>query len=168
MKVLALNRTVRIALVTVALAVPTIPLGQILWRMPPDAGAGPAPILLPFFILLAAAEGLSFGFGAAFLALGWPLVRRATRQAGVATVPVYLGIAWSLMQWWPHSNSHRVIGDDYVKLLLVDYGFHVTLMIATAIIARFFLATMRQGRPRTRAAADGVDNRQFVIDGLQS
>ncbi len=81
-----------------------------------------------------------------FLILGWPLVRRATREAGVATLPVYLSIAWSLMQWWPHSNSHRVVGEDYAALLMIDYGFHVTLMIAAAIVARFFLATLRQSR----------------------
>lgn len=135
---------VKIALVTIPLALLTIPLGQLLWRAPADAGAGPAPALLPFFILLAAAEGLAFGFGVGFLIMGWPIVRRATREAGVATLPVYLGIAWSLMQWWPHSNSHRVVGNDYVKLLLIDYGFHVTLMIAAVIIARFFLATLRR------------------------
>jgi hypothetical protein len=139
-----MKTSVKVALLTIAIAIPTIPLGQILWRTPEGAGPGPSPVLLPFFILLAAAEGLAFGFGAGFLILGWPLVRRATREAGVATMPVYLAIAWSLMQWWPHSNSHRVIGEDYLKLLLVDYGFHVTLMISAAIIARFFLATMRQ------------------------
>jgi hypothetical protein len=57
----------------------------------------PQPALLPFFILLSAAEGLSFGFGVAFLFLGWPWVRRVTREAGMATLPVYLGIAWSLL-----------------------------------------------------------------------
>lgn len=133
----------KMALLTIAVAVPTIPLGQMLWRA--EAGAaGPPAALLPLFILLSAAEGLAFGFGVAFLILGWPLVRRATQAAGVATLPVYLGIAWSLLQWWPHSNSHRVIGEDYAKLLLVDYGFHVTLMIAAAIMARFFLATVRR------------------------
>jgi hypothetical protein len=146
----------KVALLTVALAIPTIPLGQLLWQTPADAGHGPAPALLPFFILLSAADGLSFGFGLAFLFLGWPLVRRATREAGVATTPVYLSIAWSLLQWWPHSNSHRVIGEDYVKLPLVDYGFHLTLMIGTAIIAHFFLATMRQSRATRASAARGT------------
>ncbi|HEY8598296.1 MAG TPA: hypothetical protein VIL85_07685 [Thermomicrobiales bacterium] len=151
-----MRTSAKVALLTVALAIPTIPLGQLLWQAPPDAGHGPAPALLPFFILLAAAEGLAFGFGVAFLFLGWPLVRRATAEAGVATLPVYLSIAWSLLQWWPHSNSHRVIGEDYVKLLLVDYGFHVTLMIGAAIIAHFFLATMRRSRAVTAPTARGT------------
>ncbi len=136
----------KVALLTIALMIATIPLGQLLWRTPEGAGPGPAPGLIPFFILLAAAEGLAFGFGVGFLILGWPLVRRATHEAGVATLPVYLSIAWSLMQWWPHSNSHRVVGEDYATLLMIDYGFHVTLMLAAAIIARFFLATLRQSR----------------------
>ena len=148
----------KVALLTLAIAVPTIPLGQILWRAQEGGGGGPSPALLPYFIRLSAAEGLSFGFGVAFLFLGWPWRRRVTREAGMATLPVYLGIAWSLLQWWPHDNFHRVIGDDYVKLVLVDYGFHLTLMVSAVIIARFFLATIRQTgaaspRPERAAAA---------------
>jgi hypothetical protein len=51
-----------------------------------------------------------------------------------------------------------VIGDDYVKLLLVDYSFHLSLMVSAVIIARFFLATIRQAgaaspRPERAVAA---------------
>ena len=49
----------------------------------------------------------------------------------------------SVLSRWPHISLHGVVGIDLSGLLLVDYGFHLTLIIAAAIVARFILATVR-------------------------
>jgi hypothetical protein len=57
----------------------------------------------------------------------------------------HLAIAWSLINWWPHSNFHQTIGARSVGgLLAIEYGFHVTTIAAALIIAYFFMTLLRQ------------------------
>ena len=130
-------------LITLGGGIAAFLLGPILF--PPAAGLPqPTGAQLPFFLALSIVESLFFGLGLAFIALGYPRVRRAARIARRNPWPVYVSIAWMLVSWWPHISLHGVVGLDLTGLLLVDYGFHLTLIIAAAIVARFFLATVRQ------------------------
>ncbi|MGH2522515.1 MAG: hypothetical protein ACRDH2_08425 [Anaerolineales bacterium] len=47
---------------------------------------------------------------------------------------------------------HTHIGWEYNGLLAIEYGFHVTLMIAGLVVAYFFLTLLREGRARARQA----------------
>ena len=46
-----------------------------------------------------------------------------------------------MVSWWPHDNLHIHNGNDLQGLLYIEYGFHVTLIIAASVLA-FSLLTM--------------------------
>ena len=136
----------RYLVITLLVGIPATALSLVIW--PPAPGITPSPVQLVLFLGIFAAEGLLFGFGVAFLLLGMPLVRRAAMAAGVRTIPVYLSIVWTLVSWWPHDGMHRASGlGDVDAVLRVDYAFHLTLIVAALVIARFFLATVRAATP---------------------
>ena len=127
------------------LASPNGPLGGF-WRPSPDFPQ-PTDAQLPLFVLLNATEALVFGFGAAFLIFGYPLVQAMLPASRGLTLAAYLSIAWLLVSWWPHDSLHIANGVNMGGLLAIEYGFHVTLMIAGVILAYFFLNVLR-GRSR--------------------
>jgi hypothetical protein len=118
-------------------ALGSLGLGRIIWPDPP--GMSPPSNLLPLFIVISVIESLSFGVGLSFLLYGWPRLRQAGRDRRL-TFATYLSIAWLMMSWWPHDNLHRVLAHgDWSGLLRIEYGFHVTLVAAGAIVAVFFV-----------------------------
>ena len=133
---------IAVPLITLAVGTPAFLLGQVIW--PPAPGVPtPSGAQLPLFMLLSLVEALLFGLGVAFLALGLPLVRKAAARVGMDPWPVYLAIAWQLVSWWPHDNLHMATGMDLNGLLMIEYGFHMTLILSALVVARFFLATLR-------------------------
>ena len=54
----------------------------------------------------------------------------------VANRPSF-AITWMLVSWWPHDNLHAHIGVNSADLLGVEYGFHLTLMIAALTTALY-------------------------------
>src|SRR5215203_2893869 len=134
----------KVALLTAICALPAMVLGRIIW---PPALDSPVPSSgqMPFFIILAACEALAFGLGVSFLAFGLSLVRRL-RAAGLPrwlALVTYLSAGWLLVSWWPHDNLHIHTGEDLQGLLYIEYGFHVTLMVAGGIVAYSFLSLVR-------------------------
>ncbi len=108
------------------------------WPVPPSAPQPPES-LLPLFILLSLGESVSFGLGVAFVIFGHPLLGRMGRSARLTTA-AYLAIAFLLINWWPHDNLHRITSGDWSRLVLVEYGFHLPLMLAGAVLAWFFVS----------------------------
>lgn len=104
--------------VTVAVAVPAMILGPIVW---PPAEGGPEPTAgqLPFFIFLAAMESILLGLGVSFLIFGLPLVRRFAVGSELGAWAMYLAIGWLLVSWWPHDNLHIHVGNDMQGLLYI-------------------------------------------------
>ena len=124
------------------LASPNGPLG-VFWR--PAAGSPvPTSAQLPFFILLNITEGLTFGLGISFLIFGYPMVRAISPASSRLTRAAHVSIAWLLANWWPHDSLHLHNGLNLGGLLGIEYGFHITLMIAGVIVAYFFLTLLRQ------------------------
>ena len=123
-------------------ASPMGPLGSF-WRPTHDA-ATPAGIQLVLFVLLNIAEVLSFGIGVSFLIFGYPLVKNVLPQSRGLAFAAYLSIGWLLANWWPHDSLHIHNGLDTGGLLGIEYGFHITLMIAGVILMLFFFALARQ------------------------
>ena len=127
------------------------------WRCragPRCSGADPSPLQVALFFGIFAAEGLLFGFGVAFVLFGGPLVRAATGAADVRSWPVFVSLAWTLLSWWPHDGFHRAspLG-DLNATLRIDYAFHMTLIVAAVVMARFFLATLRAAARATARPA---------------
>lgn len=144
-------------MVAAPVAVAAIPLSFILWRTPAGAAAPPSTVL-PFLVAIGVViPALSFGMGVAFLLLARGLVDEG-RAAGLSRA-AYFSIGWLLTNWWPHSNFHRV-STGWTNLMLVDYFFHTTVIVASGIVAVFFwrvaagrLASERAGTEAHAAAS---------------
>jgi len=107
-------------------------------------GMAPSPGQMPFFIVVSFFEALALGLGVSFLIFGLPLVRSVPSQLKTRAWLMYLGIGWALVSWWPHGNLHMSNGDNMQRLLYIEYGFHVTLVISAAIVAYCFLSLLRE------------------------
>ena len=147
------------AAITTVGAIPAFLLSQVIWPNPPGMPAPPAT-LLPFLLVPAIFEALAFGMGIAFLVLGFRLLSRAHQPAAL-TLAAYISIAWSLLSWWPHVNFHRAIGSDLVALVKVDWTFHMTLIVAAAVIAYFFLRVVGE-EVGDRVSAAGYTRRKVA------
>jgi hypothetical protein len=106
----------------------------------------PAPTggLVPFFIVLGLFDAFSLGAAISFLIFGYPLVASLGASSRGWTFAAYLAIAWVLGNWWAHDSLHIHNGFDLIPLLRIEYGFHVTLMIAGAVLAVFFVKALGQ------------------------
>ena len=138
----------KFGLVTIVLAViafvlsPNAPLGSF-W--PPDPHM-PVPNAgqLPLFILLNVTEVVTFGIGVSFLFFGLPVMRAIAPTSMGLTRAAQVSIAWLLLNWWPHDSLHIYNGMALGGLLVIEYVFHVTLMISGVILAWFFLTLQRR------------------------
>lgn len=143
---------VKVALVTVVLAVVTMVLGPVFWPVA-EGGAQPTSGQLVFFIALEVIQCLAFGLGVSFLLFGLPLVRRASPNSRLLAWAMYLSIGWLLVSWWPHGHLHQVVGEDFQGLLYIEYGFHVTAIVAGLVLAYGYLSLLRQqSKASTRVA----------------
>ena len=144
-----------VPLITLVVGVPVFVLGQLRW---PPAPASPTPseAQLLLFVVLFLVEALLVGLGVAFLAFGFSVVQQAAGRVGVNLWLVYLALAWPLVAWWPHDNFHGATGMDLGALVLIEDGFHLTLILATLVVARFVLATLRAAGAAPAAARDAA------------
>lgn len=135
---------------TVVLAVPAFTLSHVIWPDPPGTQA-PPPGLLPWLMVPAVFEALAFGAGIAFAVASVRALLRhqADRLAAAASVSA----AWALVSWWPHSNMHRA-NTTLEGLVVIDWFFHLTLIIGAAIIGTYLYATLNKSRARTIAHSD--------------
>ena len=136
------------ALVTLGCAAVTFGLGRQIWPTPLNA-AEPSSGLVPFFIGLSAAESVLFGLGVCFLVFGYRRVAGAGQPIWLSYA-TYLSVAWLMLSWWPHGNLHRTtLAGNWAGLLAIDYGFHLTLMAASGIVAVFAYRALRHPEGRT-------------------
>jgi hypothetical protein len=138
---------VKILIVTVAVALPAFllePAGPWGGFWPPSPAIEPTAGLVPFMIVLGLLDALSLGAAVSFLIFGYPLVAAIGTASKGLTFAAYLAIAWVLGNWWAHDSLHIHHGPELVSLLSIEYGFHVTLMIAGAILAVFFVKALNQ------------------------
>ncbi len=139
-----MSTKLKVTLVTVVVAIVTAVLGPIIWT--PANGEGPGA-LLPYFIVVSLLESIAFGLGVSFLVFGWSWVRRATRETGAAARILYVSIAWSMMSWWPHDNMHiSNAHDNWGRLLMIEWLFHVTLILAAIGMAWSFFQVMKKNQ----------------------
>ena len=127
-------------IITLVLGIPAFVLGPVIWHPSPDAK--PTSGQLPFFIFLSLIEALLFGFGVAFIIYAWPWVKKASAKSNMA-IAVFIAIAWLLVSWWPHDSLHIHNAMNMQGLLYIDYGFHITLIIASLILAYYFFSALK-------------------------
>lgn len=141
------------------LLAPQSPLGRALWPAPVTLDPGPTPIQMGLFMLLGAITALAFGAGLAFLVHGARPVRELVGpDRPVLARAVHLSAFWVLWNWWVHDSLHMVVGLDAGGLLAIEYAFHVTLMLAGAILAYGLVVVSgrRTGQRRATASAAGT------------
>ncbi|HEU5359406.1 MAG TPA: hypothetical protein VFU45_09815 [Gemmatimonadales bacterium] len=119
------------------------------WAPTPDAPAA-AGIQVPLFMILGLVEALAFGLGVSFLFFGHAVLKAQEAASASLTRGAHLAISWLLLNWWAHDSLHLHNGMQLNGLLMIEYGFHVTLIIAGVTLARYFLAVT--GGPAPRAA----------------
>jgi hypothetical protein len=147
--------------VTAVVAAAAIPLSFVLWPTPVGA-ATPPPSMLPLFIPIAVViPALSLGLGVAFMVFGRRLLSAAAPSA--LSRGAFFSIGWLLINWWPHSNFHRV-ANGWTNIVLVDYFFHTTVIVASCVVAGFFLSVVhrRHETGETHAAAPRVPSTTTV------
>jgi len=113
------------------------PLGGF-WAPGPDMPQA-VGVQVPLFMLLGVIEALALGLGVAFLIFRYPTMARPGVSEPL-TRAAHLSIAWILMNWWAHDSLHVHNGMYLTGLLRIEYAFHVTLIVAGVVLARFFLA----------------------------
>lgn len=133
---------VKVFLITVALAIPAMMLGRVIWPPSPE-GPEPTSGQLPFFIGASVIEAIAFGLGVAFLIFGFGPLSRAMGGSKVMAWAAYLSIGWLLVSWWPHDNLHLAAGEDMQAILYLVYGFHMSLIVAGVILAYSFATVIR-------------------------
>jgi hypothetical protein len=123
------------------LANPNGPLGGF-WPPSMDFPA-PTTSQIPLFILLNILEGITFGLGVSFLIFGFPMVKAISGSSSALSRAAHLSIAWLLLNSWPHDSLHVFNGHNMTGLLVIEYGFHVTLMLSGIVLAVFFLKILQ-------------------------
>ncbi|MDQ4103197.1 MAG: hypothetical protein M3186_05645 [Actinomycetota bacterium] len=128
-----MSTRIKAILVTLAVAIPAFLLVREFF--PPPPGPGPSSGQLPFFIVLSALDSLLLGAGIAFIAFGWPMVRRVGPASRAGALAIYVTLAWLMVSWYPHIGLHTsVFGSNFAGLLVIDYVFHVPLFIAPLVL----------------------------------
>lgn len=146
---------IKAGLITLVVAGVTFPLTFLLWPplVPPLA---PSTAQALGYGLLTA-ECLALGGGVAFLAFGYPTVKRLSVSPRLAFAS-YLGIGYYLLNWWPHDHLHAIaLSLDFSSLvwmsLAIEYIFHVGMMVFGGVLALFF-AEILMATSATQPAAE--------------
>lgn len=106
-----------------------------------DNATDPTGGALAALIVASIVESIAFGVGLAWIAFGWPMVRRISRPLAA---PAFVAIAWALVSWAPHSAFHQSIAEgNWNGLAAVEWGFHVTLVIGAFVVAAFVWQALR-------------------------
>jgi hypothetical protein len=107
---------------------PNGPLGGF-WR-PDSMSPDPTSLQLPFFILLNIFESLTFALAVVLLIFNLPKKPLAPLSLN-QTRGAFISLLWFMGNWWAHDSLHMHIGMNLQSLLFLEYGFHVTLMLAS-------------------------------------
>ncbi|GAC1367414.1 MAG: hypothetical protein NVSMB44_32950 [Ktedonobacteraceae bacterium] len=140
---------IKVLFVTLLFGIPAFIAGPFIW--PP--AVAPGSNLLPFFLVLACAEAVTFGLGAAFLIFGWPQLRLRSFGSQPLRWAMFISIAWLLLSWWPHDHLHAW-NKTLEGLLFIEYGFHLTLYISGAILAYGFIRLLVPAREAPLSSED--------------
>lgn len=137
----------KVILITLGVAVPAFAVFPLVFPIPSDGPEMPG-LALALLMALNALECLLLGAGVAFLAFGWPHVRRLVGRASpTRAVVLYLSLAWLLVNWYPHLGLH-MSGDfeDAWALVRIDYAFHLPVYASLAAVVWIVLGVARDLR----------------------
>lgn len=127
------------------LLAPQAPFGERLWPAMLQLDPAPVGAQVGLFMLLGAIESLAFGAGLAVLLAGGEPVRRVfgAQHARLAAA-THLSLFWLLWSWWLHVGMHMTSGMRAGRVLFIEYAFHVTSILAGAVLAYAVLVLGRR------------------------
>jgi hypothetical protein len=131
---------VKAAFITLVVAGVSFPLTFVVW--PPLVPPWAPVSALALGYGLVAAECLAMGGGFAFLAFGFPMVKRLPVSPRLAFAS-YLGIGYFLVNWWTHDHLHAVTFSLEPTAFIwmsvaIEYVFHAAMMVFGGVLALFF------------------------------
>jgi hypothetical protein len=144
-----MKRGWKILLITLIIGVTAFFLGPVIW--PPSPDIRPTQAQVPYLMVLSAIEALTFGFGIAFIAYGWPLVKQMAKGSKKAAGIMYVSLAWLLVSWWPHDNLHIHNALNIDGLIAIEYAFHATLIVVGLVLAYSFFMIFKPTSERVEA-----------------
>jgi hypothetical protein len=118
----------------------------------------PARLQLILLVARSAIDSPAFGLGVAFVPSELPLVRRIARGSLARAWITFLTTAWLLGSWWPHDNMHKRDGAGVGGLIVIEYLFHFSMVVAGEAIA-CVLARALASAPTTKASERGLEQR---------
>jgi hypothetical protein len=136
------SNKIKASIVTLVVAIAAFVSGRAIW--PPSPEMTPTTAQLPFFMLLSAFDSFTLGLGVAFIIFGLPLMSKISNKNKKRAAAMFVCIAWQLVSWWPHDNWHISNGVNIQRLLYIEYTFHVTLMVTSAILAYSLISIMKE------------------------
>jgi hypothetical protein len=140
---------------------PMAPFGHLIWPEPAmQLDPPPTSTQAALFMLLGLITSVAFGIAVSFLFFGLPAVRRLAGSRPTLGAAMHAATFWFLGNWWLHDSLHMILGVSPGRLLVLEYGFHVTLMIAGATIA-YGLVTLGTERSE-QLPLTGASQRAFT------
>lgn len=127
------------------------PIGAMLYPPLELHGAAPPTYVIGLLMGYTVLSAVAFGAGIAFLVRGRGLIRGLASSRGKA-VAAQLSIAWILMSFVPHDSLHQAVGENLSAIVVLEYVFHLTVMLAGVALALFFLDAVRNLAAQRRAA----------------
>lgn len=121
------------------LAGPNGPFGAF-WGVEPTPGLEGG--VLGALIVYSVIEAIVFGIGLAWLFFGRSVLR------GPGSGAAHLAVGWALVSWFPHGGFHQSTAhDNWAGLAAIEYGFHLTMLIAGLVLARHFYRSSTRSVP---------------------
>lgn len=145
-----MSTRVKAILLTFTVAIPAFLLIGVLF--PPPPGPGPSSGQVPYFVALSALDSVLLGAGIAFIVFGWSAVRRLAPESRARAIAMFVALAWLMVSWYPHIGLHTsAFGSDFTGILVIDYLFHVPLIISTLVLVWGFAGLLRNPAINVRA-----------------
>lgn len=156
----------KVTLLTLAIAIPAFmfgagsPPGWGLWTglwpfADGEAVIVPSGAQVPFLMAFGVLEGIALGLAISFLIWGGALVRKVAGPNKTRNTLFMLSGAWVLGNWWIHDSLHIVNGHNVWGLIVIEYLFHVTLMVAGGYVAWTLVRHLQAGGADVASPAAG-------------
>ena len=113
-----------------------------LWYVPPTMGGKPPFIGFLAMFAVQIIEAIAFGVAVAFAIVAYKPFFQQTKHR-THSIAAYFAIFWLLGSWWAHDNFHAAAGcGHWLSFLEIEWGFHVTDIVAGAIVAFYLLRVL--------------------------
>ena len=127
--------SIKVLIITFILGAFAFYAGQALWPKSPDFLPNATQLFLLNVIYFI--EALLFGFGIALFYFGLAPIKETSKNMRRKTMLAFISLCWLLVSWYPHDIAHAYNGFSMKGLVIIEYAFHLTLIVATLLIVSY-------------------------------